>query len=382
MSTHATISVVMNDTIMMNGLTYDGYLDYTGRTLLKYFNDLEKASKLVSVNEMRSIDLETGEIDCYESSQYYPHKLNNIYDWYKLMPMEEYNYIFVNGQWFLYSPAKLIPLQDEDKYDAPLLGEAQIVPRVIQADSELMTEINTLRIKSLIALTQKALAPVDGRCSLGLYDALCVRIQGDFTLEYDLNSDLWRYPFYNGIGLAYIIYNSVVKHYERLAEEKQCAFKASDTPTVARVMNYWDKIKGFDRAKNVIYDKDYLHYFLDTLGGLDTEYYADKMKSRKKAYVQKKIDKFISSMSDSEKQRILNVFKKQSCYDKHISADPVFDYMDNLQKYGTGYKDMKEELEKDAHYIKMRELRDKAAIMCRESFMDQVSELVKGENHE
>lgn len=382
MSTHATISVVMNDTIMMNGLTYDGYLDYTGRTLLKYFNDLEKASKLVSVNEMRSIDLETGEIDCYESSQYYPHKLNNIYDWYKLMPMEEYNYIFVNGQWFLYSPAKLIPLQDEDKYDAPLLGEAQIVPRVIQADSELMTEINTLRIKSLIALTQKALVPVDGRCSLGLYDALCVRIQGDFTLEYDLNSDLWRYPFYNGIGLAYIIYNSVVKHYERLAEEKQCAFKASDTPTVARVMNYWDKIKGFDRAKNVIYDKDYLHYFLDTLGGLDTEYYADKMKSRKKAYVQKKIDKFISSMSDSEKQRILNVFKKQSCYDKHISADPVFDYMDNLQKYGTGYKDMKEELEKDAHYIKMRELRDKAAIMCRESFMDQVSELVKGENHE
>lgn len=382
MSTHATISVVMNDTIMMNGLTYDGYLDYTGRTLLKYFNDLKKASKLVSVNEMRSIDLETGEIDCYESSQYYPHKLNNIYDWYKLMPMEEYNYIFVNGQWFLYSPAKLIPLQDEDKYDAPLLGEAQIVPRVIQADSELMTEINTLRIKSLIALTQKALAPVDGRCSLGLYDALCVRIQGDFTLEYDLNSDLWRYPFYNGIGLAYIIYNSVVKHYERLAEEKQCAFKASDVPTVARVMNYWDEIKGFDRAKNVIYDKDYLHYFLDSLGGLDTEYYADKMKSRKKAYVQKKIDKFISSMSDSEKQRILNVFKKQSCYDKHISADPVFDYMDNLQKYGTGYKDMKEELEKDAHYIKMRELRDKAAIMCRESFMDQVSELVKGENHE
>lgn len=28
MSTHATITVVMDDTIMMNGVTYDGYLDY------------------------------------------------------------------------------------------------------------------------------------------------------------------------------------------------------------------------------------------------------------------------------------------------------------------------------------------------------------------
>lgn len=382
MSTHATITVVMDDTIMMNGLTYDGYLDYTGRALLKHFNNLEKASKLTHVNEMRSIDLDTGEIDCYESSEYYPHQLSSIYDWYKSMPVEEYNYIFVDGKWFLYSPAKLIPLQDENKYEAPLLGEAQIVPHKIQDDSELMEEINTLRNKSLMALTQKALAPVDGQCSLGFYDDLRVRITGDFTLEYDLDSDIWRYPFYNGIGLAYIIYNSVVKRYEKLAEEKQCAFKAGDMPTIARVMNYWDEINGFDRAKNTVYSEDYLHYFLDTLGGLDTEYYADKMKSRKKVYVQKKIDKFISSIGDSEKQRILDVFKKQSYWDNHISAIPVFDYMDNLQKYGTGYKDMKEELTKDAHYIKMRELRDKAKVMCQESFMDQVSELVKGESHE
>lgn len=384
MSTHATITVVTNDTVMMNGLTYDGYLGYTGRALLKYFNNLETASKLVHVNELRSIDLDTGEIDCYESSQYYPHKLNSIYDWYKLMPMEEYNYIFVNNQWFVYSPAKLIPLQSEDKYEAPLLGDAQIVPSVIQDNSELTSEINTQRSKSLMALAQKALAPVDGYCSLGLYDydALRVRIQGDFILEYDLDSDLWRYPFYNGIGLAYIIYNSVVKRYEKLAEEKQCSFRKADEPTVTRVMNYWDEIKGFDRAKNTVYGEDYLYYFLDTLGGLDTKYYVDKMKSRKKAYVQKKIDKFISSISDSEKQRILNVFKKQSYWDNHISITPVFDYMDNLQKYGTGYMDMKEELKKDAHYIKMRELRDKAKVMCQESFMNQVSELVKGESHD
>lgn len=376
MSTHATITVVMDDTIMMNGVTYDGYLDYTGRALLKHFNNSVSASKLTRVNEMRSIDLDTGKIDCYESSEYYPHQLISIYDWYKSMPVEEYNYIFVDGKWFLYSPAKLIPLQDEDKYEAPLLGEAQIVPHKIQDDSELMEEINTLRNKSLIALTQKALAPVDGQCSLGLYNALRVRITGNFTLEYDLDSDIWRYPFYNGIGLAYIIYNSVVKRYEKAAEEKQCKFSKENEPTVVKVMNYWGKITGFDRTKNTVYAEDYLHYFLDALGDMDTEYYTNEMKRHKKGYVQKKIDDLISSMSDQEKREILNVFKKQSCWDQHISADPVFDYKDNFQKYGTGYKDMKEELKKDEKYIKMCDLRDKAAIMCRESFMDQVSELV------
>lgn len=376
MSTHATITVVMGDTIMMNGITYDGYLDYTGRALLKYFNDSVSASKLTKVNEMRSIDLDTGEIDCYESSEYYPHQLNSIYDWYKLMPVEEYNYIFIDGKWFLYSPAKLFPLQDEDKYEGPLLGEAQIVPRKIQDNSELMEDINTTRNKSLILLTQKALAPIDGQCSLGLYDSLRVRIQGNFDLEYDLDSNIWRYPFYNGIGLAYIIYNSVVKRYEAAAEEKQCAFRKEDEPTVVKVMNYWEKITSFDRAKNVFYDEDYLHYFLDTLGGMDTEYYTNKMKLHKKGYVQKKIDNLINSMSDLEKRRILSVFKKQSCWDEHISADPVFDYKNNVQKYGTGYKDMKEELEKDEKYIKVRDLRDKTAIMCRESFMNQVSKLV------
>lgn len=380
MSTHATIAVVMNDTIMMNRIAYDGYLDHTGRALLKYFNDLVNANELVQVNEMRSIDLDTGEIDCYESNEYYPHRLNSIYDWYKSMPVEEYNYIFVNDKWFLYSPAKLIPLQDEDKYEAPMLGEAQIIPHKIQDNSELMEEINTMRNKSLMALTQKALTPVDGQCSLGLYDALCVRIAGNFDIEYDLDSDIWRYPFYDSVGFAYIIYDSVAKRYEQAAEEKQCSFSKENEPTVAKVMNYWDEINGFDRAKNVVCClNDYLYYFLDALGGLDTEYYANEMQSHKKGYVQKKIDKLINSMSDKEKNEILRVFKKQSCWDKHISADPVFDYMDNLQKYGTGYKDMKEELKKDEHYIKICDLRDKAAIMCRESCMDQVSKLVEND---
>lgn len=377
MSTHATIAVVMNGTIMMNRITYDGYLDHTGRALLKYFNDLGKVNELVQVNEMRSIDLDTGGIDCYESNEYYPHQISSIYNWYKSMPVEEYNYIFVDDKWFLYSPAKLIPLQDEDKYEAPMLREAQIIPRKIQDNSELMEEINTLRNKSLMALTQKALAPVDGQCRLGLYDALHVRITGNFDLEYDLDSEIWCYPFYDSVGFAYIIYNSVAKHYEKVAEEKRCTFSKENEPTVAKVINYWNEINGFDRAKNVVYGRnDYLHYFLDALGGLDTEYYANEMQSHKKGYVQKKIDKLINSMSDKEKNEILRVFKKQSSWDEHISADPVFDYMDNLQKYGTGYKDMEEELKKDENYIKNCDLRDKAAIMCRESFMDQVSKLV------
>lgn len=378
MSTHATIAAVMdNNTVMMTRVNYDGYLDYTGRVLLKYFNDSASASKLVSTGEVQTIDLDTGEIEFYERNDYYPRQLNNIFDWYKLMPVEEYNYIFVDGRWFLYSPAKLIPLQDEDAYEAPLLGEAQIVPYEIQADSQLMKKIQYQRNKSLMALTQQALTPIDGKCSRGLHDVLHVEVTGYFSIAYNLDYDIWRYPFYNGIGLAYIIYNSVVKHYEEAVEEKQCEFKKEDEQIVVKVMNYWDKIIGFDRAKNVFYDEQYLQYFLDALGGMDTELYASLIQQYKKGYVLKKIDALIDSMSDEEKNEILSVFKTQSSWDTHISASPVLDYKNNLQKYGTGYKDMKEELKKDEHYIKMCELRDKAAIMCRESFMNQVSELSK-----
>ena len=277
----------------------------------------------------------------------------------------------------MYSPAQLVRLQGEDEYETPLLGDAQITPDCIAYDDELMKKIRTQQKKSLMALTQTALEPIDGRCSLGLYDALHIRVMGDFNLEYSLDSDLWRYPFYNGTGLAYIIYNSVVKHYEEAAEEKQCAFKKEDVETVTKVMYLWGKIKGFDRAKTVLFDEDYLHYFLDALAGQDTDYYASEIEYHKKGYVLKKIDNLIASLSIEDKDDILRVFKTESDWDTHISAAPVFDYKANMEKYGVPYKDMKEELEKDENYIKMCKHRDQAIIMCREAFMDQVSELVK-----
>lgn len=377
MSTHATISAVMADnTVMMTRINYDGYLDYTGRALLKYFNNLDSIGKLFA-SEVRAIDLDNGEINFYEQNDYYPQQLNTIFDWYKLMPDEEYNYIFVNGQWFLYSPAKLVRLQDENEFEAPLLGEAQIMPEWIAYNDDLIKKIRRQQTNQLAALTQKALAPIDGHVSLGRFDALHVRVMGDFNLDFDLDSDLWRYPFYDGAGLAYIIYNSIVKHYEEAAKEKQCAFKKEDMETVVKVLSYWNKIKGFDRAKNVLFANDYLHYFLDALAGLDADYYKSEIEYHKKGYVLEKINTLIDSISEADKKAILNVFKKESSWDNHISAKPVFDYMDNMEKYGVGYKDMTEELEKDKHYVKMRGLYDQAMVMCREAFMDQVLELVK-----
>lgn len=365
-----------DNTVMMTRINYDGYLDYTGRALLKYFNNLDSIGKLFA-SEVRAIDLDNGEINFYEQNDYYPQQLNTIFDWYKLMPDEEYNYIFVNGQWFLYSPAKLVRLQDENEFEAPLLGEAQIMPEWIAYNDDLIKKIRRQQTNQLAALTQKALAPIDGHVSLGRFDALHVRVMGDFNLDFDLDSDLWRYPFYDGAGLAYIIYNSIVKHYEEAAKEKQCAFKKEDMETVVKVLSYWNKIKGFDRAKNVLFANDYLHYFLDALAGLDADYYKSEIEYHKKGYVLEKINTLIDSISEADKKAILNVFKKESSWDNHISAKPVFDYMDNMEKYGVGYKDMTEELEKDKHYVKMRGLYDQAMVMCREAFMDQVLELVK-----
>lgn len=378
MSTHATIAAVIDgNNIMVNRIGYDGYLDHTGRALLKYFNDSASAIKLASTNEVRSVDLDSGKFDCYEPNEFYPYHLGSIFDWYKSMPAEEYNYIFIDGKWYLYSPAKLIPLQGEDEYDGTMFGAAQIVPYTVSDDDDLTKRNSKEYNKSLVVLAKKALKPVDGHCRLGLYNRIYVRITGKFNLEYDLDSDMYRYSFFDSLGLASIIYNSVVKHYEELAEDKQCKFKKEEEQTVVKVMKYWDKIIGFDRAKYVTYDEDYLQYFLDALGGMDTEYSASKMEWHKKGYVQKKIDSLISSMSDEEKHEILSVFTKESSWDEHISASPVFDYKDNLQKYGTGYKDMKEELKKDENYIKMCELRDAAEIKCRESFLNQVSKMTQ-----
>lgn len=398
MSTHATISAVMDDnTVMMTRVNYNGYLDHTGRALLKYFNDFDSVSKLVNAGEAGTIDLDTGTVECYDQTidlatgtvecydqnKYYPRQLNSIFDWYKAMPEEEYNYIFVDGKWFLYSPAKLVPLQDEDEYDGTLVGEAQIVPKEILNDDKLMKKISIQQTKTLMGLTQKALEPIDGHCShcsIDLYDLLRVRVTGNFNLDYYLDADILRYPFYNRVGLAYAIYDSVTKRYEKAAKKKQCAFKKEDVGTVAKVIYLWDKIIGFDRAKHVYFDEDYLHYFLDALGGVDTELSASKIQVHKKGYVLKKIDALIASMSDEDKDDILRVFKKSSSWlswDTQISARPVFDYKNNLEKYGTGYKDMKEELEKDELYVKMRDLRDQAAFMCRESFVRQVSKLIK-----
>lgn len=376
MSTHAAVAAVMNNEIMMTRVNYDGYLDYLGKALLKHFDNLDSISKLME-GEIRAIDLDTGKIEFYEENEYYPQQLNTIFDWYKAMPEEEYNYIFVSGSWFLYSPAKLIRLQDEKEYEAPLLGQAQITSEEILENDKLMKEIHAWQVKSLLRLTQKALAPVNGHVSLGRFDSLHVSIMGNFNLEYDLNHDLWRYPFFDGIGLAYIIYNSALTHYKEIAAAKQCTFKKEDAKTIAFVINLWNRIKSFDRAKNVLFGEDYLHYFLDSLAGLSADYYASEIRQAKKGYVLAKIDRLIASLSAENKKAILQVFAAKAV-SEHISVRPVFDYLDNMEKYGIPYKDMIEELEKDDCYVKLRNLRDRAMVMCREFFMDQALKLVKG----
>ncbi len=80
---------------------WDGYIEHNGRILLEHYNDLEKIKHLLSFGQISSLD------ETIESSIFYHRDRNEdlslpVID-YKLERTyrQDYNYMFIDGQWFV-----------------------------------------------------------------------------------------------------------------------------------------------------------------------------------------------------------------------------------------------------------------------------------------
>lgn len=117
MATRSTIALELNDgRVMQIYCHWDGYLDHNGKILVEHYTDYDKIEKLLSYGDLSVLDEEIGEKNDFEnktkgvclyygrdrgdknvSAKYY----ESYQDYVDNANMEEYNYIFRNGEWYV-----------------------------------------------------------------------------------------------------------------------------------------------------------------------------------------------------------------------------------------------------------------------------------------
>lgn len=120
MATTSTISVVHNDgSVSQVYCHWDGYLENNGRKLVNHYNSLELAEELVSlgdlselkdrckpVNKDHSYDNPEADVCVYYGrdrgeENVAPRIFDSLDSFCFNRTKEEYNYIFLNGRWYL-----------------------------------------------------------------------------------------------------------------------------------------------------------------------------------------------------------------------------------------------------------------------------------------
>lgn len=119
MATRSTIAVVNEDnTVTQIYCHWDGYLDNNGRILTESYNSLELAKQLVSFGDLSVLDEQVEpETDTHSFDSpaagtcvYYGRDRGeteteartyaSMEDYMENASMEDYNYLFVDGEWF------------------------------------------------------------------------------------------------------------------------------------------------------------------------------------------------------------------------------------------------------------------------------------------
>lgn len=104
MSTHSTIAVQQpNGTVHQVYCHWDGYIEHTGLLLLDKYSFLELAQELVVGGDISLLG------SCTDTTIYYmrdkketnlnPSVFTSLDDYYENAGMQEYNYLFANGEW-------------------------------------------------------------------------------------------------------------------------------------------------------------------------------------------------------------------------------------------------------------------------------------------
>lgn len=104
MATRSTIAVQHADgTVSQIYCHFDGYLAGNGTTLQQHYNSLELAEALVAGGDMSALATTIAGTEYYTQSgeELNICKFATILDYARRRQDEEYNYLFLNGQWFV-----------------------------------------------------------------------------------------------------------------------------------------------------------------------------------------------------------------------------------------------------------------------------------------
>jgi hypothetical protein len=109
MATRSTIAVRHADgTVSQIYCHFDGYLDGNGKTLQECYPTREAAEELVAGGDMSSLDSSVDTCVYYKrdrgEAEADARIFANMNSYYENLQSEEYNYLFLNGQWFVDEP--------------------------------------------------------------------------------------------------------------------------------------------------------------------------------------------------------------------------------------------------------------------------------------
>lgn len=393
MSTRSTVSLLTNDNKVMSVYVhFDGYLSHNGAILTQQYTNYDDVFKLVSLGDMSSLPdincLLQGELESYGDE--YPAKVyESIFDWYSDMPYEEYNYIFIDDTWYLYTPSKLVSV-------------AEKINTVVTADGG-EEQFSQEDICQLCQAILKGLM-IPGRAYIrGYFGLKDVIIRLDDGIEANMTLTLYHNKFFDAIGLARLMLEELKSSEEAEANKMQCRFVEKDVDTLKLAEKYKKMIQGYDRAKYVsddtadLYFNHFINLIIKDLSGSDQEldeldpYYqfvsCIPNEARKiKGYILKKIQKLVSSMPDDDKKSLFCTFTRgvddnsyNSGLKEYLNPHAVIlgDYERNLTKYGKGYVDAMELLKQKPLYKKIYDLCAEYQLKCKEQFFDQVISRVR-----
>lgn len=308
MSTTATVSVVEDGKVTMTHVYQNGFPEALGKKLKEDYGDLNKALEFANDDKI---------------------VFDSIDAWKSVQPASEYNYVFAGGKWLLYSPAGLIDL--DCKLDKDKLREA----------------------------AGAAVSAIGGEFSDN-QDAIRLRIQLDSGrfINFNLEDQILNYRIADNASLPYVALTGIIKGLEAYAIDRQYNFEESDVPTIAALSDLLFQVTGFDRAKyqDLTVKQNMMEYFIYRVCGEEGKDLAKALERSKKGYAVKKIDKLADSLGLSLKKKIQKLAGVDDWfYFSNIYA-MVHQYRRNMQTFGKGWVDMLEEIKKDSHYQKAKEL--------------------------
>jgi len=116
MGTHCTIALAVEDKVTFTSVNWDGYLSGVGQNLFDCYSDIDSVKELLSYGEVSSLGTSVYESVFYtrDHGEIFTDAHQILIEKYfsDIVTTFEFNYIFIDGHWFLAKSAiDVKPLQ-------------------------------------------------------------------------------------------------------------------------------------------------------------------------------------------------------------------------------------------------------------------------------